>query len=115
MDTATWVIAGASIGNVIVLGLYAYFTWGLWSEAARTALRTEELVRQATDALRLQVVATYLEEKRPLPGAIRTMDGYPEESRQHLEAVKTLLRKAFSDQWGEIERILNMFPESRMR
>jgi hypothetical protein len=55
MDTATWVIAGASIGNVIVLGLYAYFMWGLWSEAARTALRTEELVRQATDALRLQV------------------------------------------------------------
>ena len=115
MNTATWVIAGTSIGNLIVLGLYAYFTWGLWREAVRTALRTEELVRQARDALRLQVVATYLEEKRPLPGAVRTMDGYPEEFRQHLEAVKTLLRKAFSDQWGEIERILDTFPESRIR
>jgi len=42
MNTATWIVAVTSIGNLIVLGVYAYFTWGLWHEATRTALRTSQ-------------------------------------------------------------------------
>ncbi len=115
METATWVISGASLMNVLVLILYAYFTWGIWKETREGGRRTEELARQAGEALRLQVVSTYLEAGRPMPGAARNMDGYPQEFRQHLEGVKTLLQKAFPEQWAEIERTLDTFPETRIR
>ena len=115
METATWVIAGASLMNVVVLIFYASFTWGIWKETRESGRRTEELAQQARDALRVQVVAAYLEAKRPLPGANRNMDGYPEEFRQHLESVKTLLQKAFPDQWAEIEMILATFPGTQIR
>lgn len=77
--------------------------------------RTEELTRQAGQALRLQVVATYLEAKRPQPGAARNMDGYPQEFGQHLESMKTLPQKAFPEQWAEIERTLDTFPKTQIR
>ena len=115
VETATWVMAGASVLNVLVLIVYACFTWGIWKETREGGRRTEDFVRQAREALRLQVVATYMEEKRPLPGAVRTADGYPQEFKQHLEGVKTLLQKAFPEQWGEIERTLDTFPETRIR
>ena len=101
--------------NVLVLILYAYFTWGIWEETREGGRRTEELARQAGQALRLQVVATYLEAKRPMPGAVRNMDGYPQDFTQHLNAVKTLLQKAFPGQWAEIENTLDAFPETHIR
>lgn len=115
MQTATWVIAVASLMNVLVLILYACFTWGIWKETREGGRRTEELARQAGQALRLQVVATYLEANGPLPGAVRDMDGYPQEFRQYLEGVKTLLQTAFPEQWAEIERTLDTFPKTQIR
>ena len=115
METATWVIVGASLMNLLVMIFYVCFTWGIWKETREGGRRTEELARQAGQALRLQVVATYLEAKRPLPGAVRNMDGYPQEFSQHLEGVKTLLQKAFPEQWAEIERTLDTFPKTEIR
>lgn len=56
METATWVIAFSSLVNVMVLAVYAYFTWGIWKETQQGAQQTQSLVRQSRDAVKAPVM-----------------------------------------------------------
>jgi hypothetical protein len=105
METATWVIAAASALNVIVLGLYAWFTLGIWRETQRSGLRTEELARQARDTLKLQVLALFLEGTRQIASNLPSGDARPEVAKLAMRHYTDLLRRAFPEQLTEIDRI----------
>lgn len=106
METATWIIAGASALNMLVLCTYAWFTWGIWRETRQTALRTEDLARQSRDAFRMQILAVYQEETRqflqPAKGSAFTR----ELRSARTDALTQLIRDAFPDQWPDIEQIM---------
>lgn len=100
METATWVIAGASVVNVLVLAVYAGFTWGIWRETRRTAERTELLARQARDAFRLNILVAYQEE-------IRSARELPQKPVVGIRLMERAFHKAFPEEWPEILRILD--------
>ena len=103
---ATWVIAGASVLNVIVLGAYAWFTWGIWRETQRNAIRTDQLARQSRDAFRLQLVATYFEQGRNLPELSPDAALRYDVAKSRLVVLKRLFRAAFPDHWSDVESSL---------
>lgn len=102
METATWIIAGASLLNAFVLAVYAWFTWGIWRETERNARQTQELVSQSRADFKLHVLATYSQ------GRCAAMAlGTPEtRTDARIEAelwlLEGLLEKAFPTEWKEI-------------
>ena len=105
MQTATWVIAGASVLNVIVLGAYAWFTWGIWRETQRSARRTEELARLSRDTLKLQVLAHQVESTEKLASQLASGDLPPKVCDLTMKHYGSLLQRAFPEQFTEIQRI----------
>jgi hypothetical protein len=57
----TWIIAGASVVNVLVLLGYAISTRGIRRETQRSALNTEKLAMRSWETLKLQVVLSLVE------------------------------------------------------
>jgi hypothetical protein len=102
METATWVIAAASVVNLVVLGVYAWFTHGIWRETQQTALRTEDLARRSADAFRLQFLATYLQEIRAVSLAFDASPDAVQYAELGAEVAARLLRDAFPDLWRTI-------------
>jgi hypothetical protein len=98
-----WVIAGASVVNVIVLILYAVSTSGIRKatqrqaeETRRQAELTAELARQANAAFRLQVLAVYQEEIRAGRATSRTMAG--------VTLMEKVLALTFPEVWSELQK-----------
>lgn len=106
MESATWVIAAASVLNVIVLGAYAWFTWGIWSENQRSTRRTEDLAQQSRDALKLQIVMTILEGEHPVLEAAGVPREFSGLWRRKGDEVRALLEAAFPTLWQEIMKNL---------
>ena len=106
MESATWVIAAASVLNVIVLGAYASFTWGIWSENQRSTRRTEDLAQQSRDALKLQIVMTILEGEHPVLEAAGVPREFSALWRSKGDEVRALLEAAFPTLWQEIMKNL---------
>ncbi len=96
MENATWVIAAASLVNLLVLVAYAFFTWGIWRETQRSGERTEVLVREAIEGFKFRVLATYLDYLRYLDSGEQAMQmlkaAFPEQHEQ-IELICTGARK----------------------
>ncbi len=105
METATWVIAGASIVNIIVLVMYAFFTWGIWRETRQGGRRTEELARQARDALWVQIGAILFQVREEALSRGRREPGDKVSPGREERAVKRLMRAVFGREEPQIESI----------
>jgi len=104
MEAATWVIAIAGVVNVFVLGAYAWYTRGILDATRQSTLRTEELARQAGDGLRLQILATFLEETRQKLALTGADPALIQLHRSRMAEVRNLLHASFPEQWAEIQR-----------
>ncbi len=104
METATWIIAVASIVNVLVLAAYAWYTLGILKASRRSQQATENLARLSNEALKYQIVTTYLEEKRAVPIPVGSRTAQFEAGVLRAEATMDLLKKIFPDAWAAIEQ-----------
>ncbi len=107
MEHATWVIAATSALNLTVLAFYAYFSWGIWKETQRSALRTEELARHSRKTFLLQALVALQEEirsameiaNRPGLGSGRAWRG--------VGLLQRALRATFPEEWPELKGLLH--------
>jgi hypothetical protein len=106
METATWVIAAASVVNLTVLAAYAWYTRGILEATRQGTLRTEELVRQSRDALKLQILVAILEGEHPLLEAAGIPRKWTALWRRKGDEVRALLEAAFPALWQEIVKNL---------
>jgi hypothetical protein len=98
----TWLMAGAGVINLIVLGAYAWFTWGIWSETQRSARRTEELAKQARDTFKLQVLGSYLQSRATAIAFGQPPGSSEARAQAELDLLEGLFRETFPDRWKEI-------------
>lgn len=101
----TWLMAGASVVNLIVLAAYAYFTWGIWSETRRSARRTEELAKATYNAVLLQFVAILVQERNLLQERHGTTPARTRFPWRTFDDLWELFRKLLPEEWARIERI----------
>ena len=97
----TWLMAGASVVNVLVLLGYAISTRGIRQETQRSALNTERLALRSWEALKLQVVLSVFKLRERIQNEshlIRECGGDPQEAL-------TLM----------IEPLLAVFPDESQR
>jgi len=97
---ATAVIACATIQYVTV-------TRKLWLATLDTAQRTQELVRQSQESLRLQLIVAFLEETgRPVvPGGLDTL--FILLCKARAREVRLVLRDSFPAEWAKIEQTVD--------
>ncbi len=111
METATWIIAVASIVNVLVLAAYAWYTRGILKATRQSQQATENLARLSSEALKYQIVATYLEEQRAVPIPVRSPTILYREGLSRFEVARDLLKKIFPDLWADIEQAQKKGPD----
>lgn len=104
VNAATWsnIVIGAL--NVVVLAVYAWFTWGIWDETRNSALRSEELVRQAREALKIHLLGTYCQVRTS--AAPYEVDQGEDRSVIHarFRMLEVQLEKAFPELWEQLSR-----------
>jgi hypothetical protein len=107
---ATWVIAIASLVNVVVLAVYAYFTWGIWQETRQGAQQTLNLVRQSRDALKAQLMTVVLQGeeaiKARVSGTPAAMNPWGE-----IRGIRQQFSRCYPDLWREIGPMLSKLPD----
>jgi uncharacterized membrane protein len=115
MDWPNWIIAGASVVNVIVLVIYAVSTHGIRLETKRQAEETRrqaeltaELSRQAKEGFRLQVLVAYQEE-------IRSARDQSASRERSIALMEQALSYAFPNEWLEIRKILEQAADGYKR
>ncbi len=111
MDIATWIIAAASILNVAVLVVYAYFTWGIWKETRDGGRRTEELLKQSRDALRVQLLTLVRESEAEFNRLAIELHQNPQALRAAKAALRQRFARGFPGLWPEIEPMLVQPPQ----
>ncbi len=92
MDWPSWISAGASVVNVVVLIMYAISTRGIRRETGRQAELAGELARQAKAGFKLQVLVAYQEQIRA--GSVAGV-----------ALMEKALAQAFPDDWAELQKI----------
>lgn len=104
METANWIVAGASVLNLLVLATYAWFTWGIWNETRQSARRTEELVEESRAEFKLHVLETYLQGRSAALALGDPQGHFEARTRYELVLLKGLLQMTFPDKWEEIRQ-----------
>jgi hypothetical protein len=107
----TWLMAGASVLNVIVLGVYAWFTWGIWGETQRSARRTEELVQQSREDFRLRLITAFLEETGRTVVPTGSDPAFIKLCQLRAQEVRLLLKGSFPAGWVKIEQDVERIEE----
>jgi hypothetical protein len=103
METATWVIAVTSMMNVVVLGVYACFTHGIWRETQKTALRTEDLARKSWETLKVQIVLSLVHERELRSDLLARTWASGGDPARHIEYLTQPLLTAFPEQSRQAE------------
>ena len=103
METATWIIAAASILNIIVLAVYAYFTWGIWQETQRNAELAKQLTVQGRDGFKLQIVASYLQSREAALGFSVQQGSSEAHTQAELAIIAGVLKETFPDNWEALK------------
>lgn len=98
----TLIMAGASVVNVLVLAVYAWYTRGILGATRQSALQAEGLARQARDAFKLQLLLGHYEMIRQIRSImVPYSKGDKATERSWVDALK-VFRAAFPDEFPSL-------------
>jgi len=108
-DTGTlwtaWIMAGASLLNLVVLAVYAYFTWGIWGETQRNAHLAEDQARLSRDIFKLQLLDTYSQVRASMAAYEREEEDGPAVVYARFRMLEVLLERAFPEDWTQLTEL----------
>lgn len=88
---------------------------GIRCETQRSALRTQELARQATDAFRLNLFVVYQEQIRWAKELLVKREGNLNDALRRIQLMVKVLEKAFPQEWPQIAQDLEEVTEDLKR